>query len=52
VGGRHIWQLANSGNLLVCWKVTLHDVLRTVEKALIEEFERVYGKLPFANLHH
>jgi hypothetical protein len=50
-GGRYIWQLAHSDNLLVCWKITL-DVPRTVEKALMEEFERVYGKLPFANLKH
>jgi hypothetical protein len=49
-GGRYIWQLAHSDNLLVCWKVTRNAVPRTVEKALIEEFERVYGKLPFANL--
>jgi len=51
-GGRYVWQLAHSNNLLVCWKVTLDDVPRTVEKALIETFETAYGKLPFANLNH
>lgn len=51
-GGRYIWQLAHSNNLLVCWKVTLDNVPRTVEKALIENFETAYGKLPFANLNH
>lgn len=49
-GGRYIWQLTNSSNLLVCWKTTGDAVPRTVEKALIEEFRAVYGKLPFANL--
>jgi hypothetical protein len=51
-GGRYIWQLAHSGNLLVCWKVTPNDIPRGVEKALIEAFETVYGRLPFANLNH
>ncbi|MFZ3264411.1 MAG: hypothetical protein WA172_10460 [Terriglobales bacterium] len=51
-GGRYIWQLARSVNLLVCWKPTIDDAPRTVEKALMEEFERVYGKLPFANLNY
>jgi hypothetical protein len=51
-GGRYIWQLAHSDNLLVCWKVTPNDVPIKVEKVLIEKFETVYGKLPFANLNH
>jgi hypothetical protein len=51
-GGRYIWQLAHSDDLLVCWKVTPDDVPRTVEKMLIEEFETVYGRPPFANLKH
>jgi hypothetical protein len=51
-GGRYVWQLAHSSDLLVCWKVTPDDIPRIVEKALIEEFETVYGRLPFANLVH
>ena len=51
-GGIYIWQLAHSDNLLVCWKVTPNDVPRKVEKVLIEKFETVYGRLPFANLNH
>jgi hypothetical protein len=51
-GGRYIWQLTNSSNLLGCWRTTGDAVPRTVEKALIEEFRAVYGKLPFANLNH
>jgi hypothetical protein len=50
-GGRYIWQLSHSTHLLVCWKVTPDDVPRTVEKILIENFETVYGRLPFANLN-
>lgn len=50
-GGRYIWQLRHSGNLLVCWK-TSDAAPRTVENGLIQEFERAYGKLPFANLVH
>lgn len=51
-GGRYIWQLADSCDLLVCWKITALDYPRTAEKALIENFETAYGKLPFANLNH
>jgi hypothetical protein len=50
-GGRYIWQLQSSDNLLVCWKATPSDIdPRTVEAELIRELEKVYGKLPFANL--
>jgi hypothetical protein len=51
-GGRYIWELPNSHDLLLCWRVTLDAVPRTMEKALIENFKAVYGKLPFANLNH
>ena len=48
-GGRYIWQLADSRDLLICWKA-LNDDARTEEKRLIARFERQYGRLPFANL--
>ncbi|HLT53616.1 MAG TPA: hypothetical protein VKZ97_06985 [Flavobacteriaceae bacterium] len=48
-GGRYIWQLTNSKDLLVCWK-TSHDDPRVEEKKLIEEFVSIHGKRPFANL--
>ena len=51
-GGRYIWQLRDSGDLLLCWKLTPNAVPRDVEKDLIREFEVVYKKLPFANLIH
>jgi hypothetical protein len=51
-GGRYIWQLRHSCDLLVCWRVTGEIHPRTVEKGLIREFEGRYRKLPFANINH
>ena len=49
-GGRFIWQLKDSKSLQICWKFTLNENPRTVERQLIEEFMSYYNKLPFANL--
>ena len=49
-GGRLIWQIKNSRNLLVCWKPLFSGEPRVVEAALIQEFVNQFGKLPFANL--
>lgn len=49
-GGRLIWQLKDSPQLVVCWKALPNDDPRTVEKELIKDFVRQYGKRPFANL--
>ena len=49
-GGRFIWQLHNSSELLLCWKVTPRGDPGKEESRLMQEFEAVYGKLPFANL--
>ena len=50
-GGRYIWQLRDSLDLLVCWKITGNSDPRSAEKKLIREFEEQYGgKRPFANL--
>lgn len=46
-GGRMIWQLADSADLLVAWR--LEENARELEKAMIAEFVSVYGKRPFAN---
>jgi hypothetical protein len=46
-GGRMIWQLADSAELLVAWRQ--EDDARTLEKAMIADFVAVYGKRPFAN---
>ena len=51
-GGRYIWQLRESYDLLVCWKITALDSPRMIEKALMNEFKQAHGKLPFANLSH
>jgi hypothetical protein len=51
-GGRYIWQLRESCDLLVCWKITALDSPRTVEKGLMNEFKQTHGKLPFTNLSH
>ncbi len=50
-GGRYIWQLADSKELIVCWK-TLSDVEpRTIEQQMISEFKSEHSsKRPFANL--
>ena len=51
-GGRYIWQLDDSDELLVCWKVTESSIPREVEKELVRAFEKRYKKLPFAILCH
>ena len=50
-GGRYIWQLENSKNLMVCWKST-NENPRGVEKDLINLFVSKFNKLPFANINH
>ena len=50
-GGRYIWQIKYSGNLLLCWKPTPDEDPETVETALIARFkEQRGGHRPFANL--
>jgi hypothetical protein len=51
-GGRLIWQLADSGELLVAWKETPGEVPREVETRLIGDFRAAFGKPPFANEPH
>jgi hypothetical protein len=48
-GGRLIWQLKNSKDLVVCWKSTTSDP-REFEANLIQQFISIYGCRPFANL--
>ena len=49
-GGRYLWQLADSDNLLIAWKTTPTTDPRSVEIKMLEEFVSRHGKLPFANL--
>jgi len=49
-GGRLIWQLKNSADLVVCWKALAANDPRTVEADLIQQFVAKFSKRPFANL--
>jgi hypothetical protein len=49
-GGRLIWQLKDSNNLIVCWKPLPKKDPRKVEMELIQNFITTYSKRPFANL--
>jgi hypothetical protein len=49
-GGRLIWQLKNHAGLEICWKITVNDEPRDVEKQLLNEYIKQFGKRPFANL--
>jgi hypothetical protein len=48
-GGRYLWQLADAEDLILCWKPTPRSDPRSVEKAIISEFEATYGRRPYAN---
>jgi len=50
-GGCYIWQLADSRDLLVCWKVLPFDTdPESYEEMMIIDFVKIFGKFPFANL--
>jgi len=49
-GGRFIWQLKNSPDLIVCWKPLPSEDPRTFEGQLIKKFITEFSKRPFANL--
>ena len=51
LGGRYIWQLANSGELRVAWKACANGETATqLEAKLVGRFKQLYGRLPFANI--
>ncbi len=50
-GGRYIWQLADSADLVVAWKRCDPSVsARSLESELLHAFVDSHGALPFANI--
>lgn len=49
-GGRLIWQIKDNRKLKICWKSVVEGDPRAVEKNLIQQFENIYSKKPFANI--
>lgn len=50
-GGRYIWQLSDSENLILCWKtLNASEYPDVFETELIDRFRSIYGCRPFANL--
>ncbi|MFE2529721.1 hypothetical protein ACFXEL_36470 [Streptomyces sp. NPDC059382] len=48
-GGRYIWQLRDSADLLVAWRPTPDEGPGIAEASLIAEFLAVHAARPFAN---
>ena len=51
-GGRYLWQLTDSADLVVCWRETSAIDSSRLEGGLLEGFAQAFGALPFANLRH
>lgn len=51
-GGRLIWQLTRSAELLIAWRETPGEVPKEVETTMLADFRAAYGQSPFANDPH
>lgn len=52
-GGRYVWQIQNSDDFFIAWKVAkVSESAEELESKLIKKFGEIYGSLPFANLRH
>ena len=49
-GGRYLWQLKNHEDLVICYIPSFSEDPRELEKKYIRDFEKQYGKKPFANI--
>ncbi|MEO8610928.1 MAG: hypothetical protein ABI690_23730 [Chloroflexota bacterium] len=49
-GGRYLWQLEDSANLCLSWKLTPDENPVDLKRRLLKTFRVRYSKLPFANL--
>ena len=48
-GGRSIWHLSDSNQLILCWKITPDSDPIVLERDLIKEFKSIYSYRPYAN---
>ncbi len=49
-GGRYIWQIQDCEKLIFCWKETPNSEPVSVERDMINDFIKQFGKMPYANL--
>lgn len=49
-GGRYLWQINHSEELVICWKEMQDEDPEEIKNRLLLDFESKYSKLPFANL--
>jgi hypothetical protein len=49
-GGRPLWRLKGAEQFVISWRALPDKDQRKVEKRMIDDFKRRFGKRPFANL--